>query len=215
MMGNQGDGRVPQAEPGSREPEPLAGPAASGFDPSRERITVDRAILERARAVVREGALTLEDCGQVIAACTERMGRLLGALLIARSVAEEVRVEWDEAPAGMRAGKLLIALSGALPGYRADIDEIHAAISEAISPDSFDTKALKACTCIETIDAKLAEDGHSLDLAFVFSGNTIVARPYSRLLRKDNGRAETRSGRRCSFIASFCPFCGTKYEEAK
>lgn len=28
--------RVPQAEPGSREPDPQAVPAASGFDPSRE-----------------------------------------------------------------------------------------------------------------------------------------------------------------------------------
>lgn len=59
--------------------------------------------------------------------------RLLSALMAARGVAEEARVEWDAAPSGMKAGKLLIALSGALPGYRADIDEIHAAISAALA----------------------------------------------------------------------------------
>ncbi len=56
------------------------------------------------------------------------LSRVKEALMAARSVAEEARVEWDEAPEGMKAGKLLIALSGALPGYRADIDEIHATI---------------------------------------------------------------------------------------
>lgn len=71
-----------------------------------------------------------------------------------------------------------------------------------------------SCNCIEEINDKLAEDGLSLDVGFVFSGSSIVTRPYSRLMRKDNGRPETRSGRRSSFIATFCPFCGIKYEEA-
>lgn len=47
------------------------------------------------------------------------------ALQRAIKVADEAREEWDKAPSGMRAGKILIALSGHLPGYRADIDEIH------------------------------------------------------------------------------------------
>lgn len=54
--------------------------------------------------------------------------RLRKALRSAVAVADEAREEWDAAPAGMKAGKLLIALSGGLPGYRGDIDEIHAAL---------------------------------------------------------------------------------------
>ena len=51
------------------------------------------------------------------------------ALAAAIKVADEVRDEWDRAPSGIKAGKLLIALSGHLPGYRADIDAIHAALA--------------------------------------------------------------------------------------
>lgn len=57
------------------------------------------------------------------------------ALERAIMIAGEARREWDEAPSGMRAGKLLIALSGELPGYRADIDEIHTALAAAIEAD--------------------------------------------------------------------------------
>lgn len=56
---------------------------------------------------------------------------LVDALASAIRVAEEARREWDAAPDGMKAGKLLIALSGHCPGYRADIDAIHAALSRA------------------------------------------------------------------------------------
>lgn len=56
---------------------------------------------------------------------------LIAALQSAVKIAHEARVQWDEAPSGMRAGKLLIALSGKCPDYRADIDAIHAAISKA------------------------------------------------------------------------------------
>ena len=56
---------------------------------------------------------------------------LLEALQATIRIAHEARVEWDEAPSSMRAGKILIALSGRLPGYRADIDAIHAAIRSA------------------------------------------------------------------------------------
>ena len=56
---------------------------------------------------------------------------LLRALKTAVSIAELARQEWDAAPDGMRAGKLLIALSGHCPGYRADIDAIHAVIADA------------------------------------------------------------------------------------
>lgn len=51
------------------------------------------------------------------------------ALKRAVAIAEEARQEWDAAPSGMRAGKILIALSGGCPGYRKDVDEIHEALS--------------------------------------------------------------------------------------
>ncbi len=56
---------------------------------------------------------------------------MLAALKAAVKVADEARDEWDKAPNGMRAGKILNALSGYVPKYRADIDAIHAAIAAA------------------------------------------------------------------------------------
>jgi hypothetical protein len=57
------------------------------------------------------------------------------ALQAAIKIADEAREEWDKAPAGMRAGKLLIALSGHLKGYRPDIDAIHAALATQPEPE--------------------------------------------------------------------------------
>lgn len=56
---------------------------------------------------------------------------LQAALAHAIKVAEEAREEWDEAPSGMRAGKILIALAGGCPGYRRDIDDIHEALARS------------------------------------------------------------------------------------
>lgn len=63
------------------------------------------------------------------AALQERVAKLETAVATAIKVADEAREEWDKAPEGMKAGKLLIALSGGLPGYRRDIDSIHAALA--------------------------------------------------------------------------------------
>lgn len=60
-----------------------------------------------------------------------RCGELVIALQDLIQIADEARDEWDAAPSGMKAGKLLIALSGHLPGYRADIDAIHARLLAA------------------------------------------------------------------------------------
>jgi hypothetical protein len=67
----------------------------------------------------------------------EQIEKLREALERAVKVAGEARDEWDRAPAGMKAGKLLIALSGNLSGYRRDIDAIHAALALTTSePDA-------------------------------------------------------------------------------
>lgn len=54
------------------------------------------------------------------------MAEALGSAI---QIADEARREWDAAPSGMRAGKVLIALAGGCKGYRADIDKIHAALA--------------------------------------------------------------------------------------
>lgn len=66
------------------------------------------------------------------------------------------------------------------------------------------------CNCISEIDGKL--DEHTLDAAICLSNNKLVARTYSSLRRKDNGRPETRSKKPRLFAHTFCPFCGTRYE---
>jgi hypothetical protein len=55
---------------------------------------------------------------------------LIDALVKTVRIADEARDEWDRAPSGMRAGKILVALSGGCAGYRADIDAIHSTIAE-------------------------------------------------------------------------------------
>ncbi len=66
------------------------------------------------------------------------------------------------------------------------------------------------CNCIADIDSKLEK--HTLDTAICFSGNTLVARTYSGLRRRDNNRPETRSREPRLFAHTFCPFCGARYQ---
>jgi hypothetical protein len=56
---------------------------------------------------------------------------LVDALNAAVKIADEAAREWDAAPFGMKAGKLLLALAGHVKGYRADITAIHEAIAKA------------------------------------------------------------------------------------
>lgn len=61
-------------------------------------------------------------------AAETRVEELTKALRTAIKVANEARQEWDKAPDGMRAGKLLIALSDPSLNYRADITAMHRAV---------------------------------------------------------------------------------------
>jgi hypothetical protein len=68
------------------------------------------------------------------------------------------------------------------------------------------------CKCITEIEAMLPE--HKLDISICFSRerNTMTARTYTALNRRDNGKRETRSKYPGLFSHTFCPFCGTRYE---
>lgn len=65
-----------------------------------------------------------EKAAIIVAAVNARWALTL-ALKSAIAIADEAQDEWDKAPAGMRAGKILTALAGYCRGYRADIDLIH------------------------------------------------------------------------------------------
>lgn len=69
-----------------------------------------------------------------------------------------------------------------------------------------------SCNCIETINAELTE--HQLDISIMWSRerNTLEARTYTSLKRRDNGRPESRRNKPRLFAHTFCPFCGTRYE---
>ncbi|MDB5724975.1 MAG: hypothetical protein JWQ16_1729 [Novosphingobium sp.] len=68
-----------------------------------------------------------------------------------------------------------------------------------------------SCSCVEHVNDLLAP-GAKLELAIMFRDNELIARPYSRILRKDNGRPETRRSKAGIFAFSHCPFCGVAYD---
>jgi len=59
----------------------------------------------------------------------DRVEELEFGLAAAVQIAGEAAEEWDKAPEGMRAGKILLALAGHRPRYRPDTDAIHAALA--------------------------------------------------------------------------------------
>lgn len=80
--------------------------------------------------VVHEGVLREKRYWQTVALHYEgETGRLRRGLQAAIRVAGEANAAWLSPRSGTPAGKLLAALAGLLPGHRADIDEIHAAIA--------------------------------------------------------------------------------------
>lgn len=71
-----------------------------------------------------------------------------------------------------------------------------------------------ACECIASIDAELAEQGLKLDAALCYSraSNSLDLRTYTPLLRKDNGKKETRRSKPSMMAHRFCPFCGLQHD---
>lgn len=83
----------------------------------------------------------------------------------------------------------------------------------AREPDQIPTpKGAQMCTCIADINAKLAPD-HTLNCTLAFRAGE-VERPIIGLVRRDTWKLETRRNKPSSFLPSFCPFCGEKYQDA-
>jgi hypothetical protein len=87
----------------------------------------------RKNCLAERQGYALAKADALLALPSSREQRLVEALRLASDtltaaieVADQARDEWDTAPAGMKAGKILIALSGQAPGYRIDTDAIHA-----------------------------------------------------------------------------------------
>jgi hypothetical protein len=94
---------------------------------------VDGDLMETLHAAVKDPDVGLVATGLLLAAGT-RIVELENALRHATVVADEAAREWDKAPSGMRSGKLLNALAGGIPHYRADINLIHAVLDRNSRP---------------------------------------------------------------------------------
>lgn len=68
------------------------------------------------------------------------------------------------------------------------------------------------CKCIEQMDAKLAEHNTRLQVTFGFprDGSPSYIRPF---LGTEKIESRKRVGPALA-LPSYCPFCGTKYEQA-
>lgn len=99
----------------------------------RKEAEIMKEQLEQARVRISE-LLRFNNEFEERARVAERKNKkLIVAFHTAMKVASEARKEWDKAPDGMKAGKLLIALIDPRLHYRQDITDMHAAFSEASS----------------------------------------------------------------------------------
>lgn len=63
------------------------------------------------------------------------------------------------------------------------------------------------CSCIEVLEAKLAERNTEIQTDIIFTYVDGV-RPHIQTRQIETGRGKAKP---TSIIASYCPFCGTKY----
>jgi hypothetical protein len=65
------------------------------------------------------------------------------------------------------------------------------------------------CRCIHEMDAELNKHNSRLQIQFEF-GRNMIAKPY---IGTEKVRPKLRE--KMGVVATFCPFCGTKYEDSK
>jgi len=65
---------------------------------------------------------------------------------------------------------------------------------------------MSVCNCIKKIEAELPN--HKLDVSLTIRAGSMNLETYTALLRKDNGRRESRAKQPRLIAHSFCPFCG-------
>lgn len=65
---------------------------------------------------------------------------------------------------------------------------------------------MSVCDCIDKMQAELPD--HKLDVSLAIRAGSMNMETYTALLRKDNGRRESRSKQPRLIAHSFCPFCG-------
>lgn len=66
------------------------------------------------------------------------------------------------------------------------------------------------CVCVETVDAELVKHNSRLHLPmFVMGGSK--PKPFVETIKLD----EKKRGKPVKMFATFCPFCGVKYEDEK
>ncbi|TCT37461.1 hypothetical protein [Martelella mediterranea] len=67
------------------------------------------------------------------------------------------------------------------------------------------------CNCLEDIEAKLAERNTEIQTDIIFHYVDGV-RPHIQTRQIETGRGKAKA---VSMLASYCPFCGTKYIDKK
>lgn len=72
------------------------------------------------------------------------------------------------------------------------------------------------CNCIADFNEKMAPE-QELDTSFAFSrsSNRMTEQTYTTLIRKSAGKPERRCNQPRIAAHTFCPFCGTRYNDGE